>query len=226
MEQPNRLAQQAEETRQLRENLGQVKHILMVMSGKGGVGKTTVSVNLALGLARSGMKTGILDIDIHGPNVPKMLGIENEQLFTGDENRIEPIEGIPGLKVVSLALAGYEPERPIIWRGPIKMNVIKQFLKDVAWGELDYLIIDTPPGDRRRTPLYLSALAGHGRHGDRNHPPGGGQPRRDEERLFRPGAEDSDPRNHREYERFRLPRVRHHDPDLRQRRRQKRGRPL
>ncbi len=146
MEQKNRLVQQAEETRELRDNLAGVKNIIMVMSGKGGVGKTTVSVNTALGLAKLGKKTGILDIDIHGPNVPKMLGVDQEQLFSNDESRIEPIEAGPNLRVVSLALAGYEPERPIIWRGPIKMNVIKQFLKDVNWGELDYLVIDTPPG--------------------------------------------------------------------------------
>jgi Mrp family chromosome partitioning ATPase len=146
MEQANRIAQQAEETRLLRDNMNQVKNIIMVMSGKGGVGKSTVAVNLALGLAKMGKSTGILDIDIHGPNVPKMLGIDDQQLFSSDEKRIIPLESGPSLKVVSLALAGYEPERPIIWRGPIKMNVIKQFLKDVEWGELDYLVIDTPPG--------------------------------------------------------------------------------
>lgn len=146
MDPKDRFRQQAEETRALRDNLQQVKHIVMVMSGKGGVGKSTVSVNLALGLAKKGFATGILDIDIHGPNVPKMLGIDHHQLSASEENRIEPIPAVENLKVVSLALAGYEPEKPIIWRGPIKMNVIKQFLKDVDWGELDYLIIDTPPG--------------------------------------------------------------------------------
>ncbi len=147
MEKENPLIKQAEETRALRENLSKVKHIIMVMSGKGGVGKSTVSVNLALGLAKMGKSTGIMDIDIHGPNVPKMLGIDHEKLYSSEEDRrIEPIPAGPNLKAVSLALAGIEPERAIIWRGPIKLNLIKQFLKDTTWGELDYLIIDTPPG--------------------------------------------------------------------------------
>ena len=131
------------------------------MSGKGGVGKSTVSVNLALGLARLGKSTGILDIDIHGPNVPKMLGIDHEKLYSSEEaRRIEPLSAGPNLKVVSLALAGYEPERAIIWRGPIKLNLIKQFLKDTAWGELDYLIIDTPPGTGDE-PLTICQLLPH-----------------------------------------------------------------
>lgn len=129
----------------LRENLAGIKNKVLVMSGKGGVGKTTVSVNLAFGLARDGYRVGLLDVDLHGPNIAKMLGIEKERVCVSD-GRIEPVEVLPDFKALSLALLGYDPDRPIIWRGPLKMGAIKQLLADVNWGELDYLIIDAPPG--------------------------------------------------------------------------------
>ncbi len=134
----------AQETR-LKERMLKIKHKLIVISGKGGVGKTTASVNMAYGLALKNNKVGILDVDIHGPNVPKMLGIEEEKLG-GSESGIEPIEVLPNLKVVSMALILEDKDQPVIWRGPLKMITIKQFLADVNWGELDYLIIDSPPG--------------------------------------------------------------------------------
>jgi len=117
----------------------------MVMSGKGGVGKTTVSVNLAYALSLAGKRTGILDIDLHGPNIAKMLGIE-QQAIHACEFGIEPVEVTESLKAVSIALIGYEPDQPMIWRGPAKAAVIRQFIADVNWGELDYLIVDSPPG--------------------------------------------------------------------------------
>ncbi len=122
-----------------------IKYKLIVLSGKGGVGKTTVAVNLAYGLAHKGKKVGILDVDIHGPDIAKMLGIEGKRL-TGSESGIEPIEVLPGLRAVSLALLLENKDQPVIWRGPLKMITIKQFLADVNWGELDYLIVDSPPG--------------------------------------------------------------------------------
>ena len=133
-----------QETR-LKENLSRIKNKLLVISGKGGVGKTTVAVNLAYGLAIKGYKTGILDVDIHGPNIAKMLGIEDKKLVSSGSG-IEPAMVLPNLKAISLALIGYDIDQPVIWRGPLKMIAIKQLLSDVNWGELDYLIIDSPPG--------------------------------------------------------------------------------
>ncbi len=134
-----------EQEKRLRERMLKIKYKFVVISGKGGVGKTTVAVNLAYGLASKGSRVGILDVDIHGPNVAKMLGIEGRRL-TGSELGIEPIEVLPGIKAVSLALLLESKDQPVIWRGPLKMITIKQFLADVNWGELDYLIIDSPPG--------------------------------------------------------------------------------
>jgi Mrp family chromosome partitioning ATPase len=123
----------------------QIKHKIMVLSGKGGVGKSTVATGLALSLARQGNKVGLMDIDITGPNVPKMLGLENSELNVED-GQIHPAEGPNGLKVISMAFLLEDPDKPVIWRGPIKLGAIQQFIGDVAWGELDTLIIDFPPG--------------------------------------------------------------------------------
>ncbi len=129
----------------LKERMSKIKHSLVVMSGKGGVGKSTVAVNLAYALSLSGKKVGILDVDIHGPNIAKMLGIEN-QTICNSEFGIQAVKVSENLKAVSLALVGYDPDQPIIWRGPRKTAAIRQFLGEVNWGELDYLIIDSPPG--------------------------------------------------------------------------------
>ena len=127
------------------EKLKNIKHKIVIMSGKGGVGKTTVAVNLAFSLSLSGAKVGLLDVDINGPNVPKMLGIEEEKLG-GMENSIEPVIVSENLKVVSMAFLLEDRDTPVIWRGPMKMQAIRQFLGDVEWGELDYLVVDLPPG--------------------------------------------------------------------------------
>ncbi len=115
---------------------------IFVMSGKGGVGKTTVAVNLAWALSEKGFDVGLLDIDIHGPNVPKMLGLEDRKLEGAE--KIIPIQ-INKIKVMSMAFL-MEKQDAVIWRGPMKHNAIKQFIEDVEWGELDYLVIDLPPG--------------------------------------------------------------------------------
>ena len=122
-----------------------VKHKLIVMSGKGGVGKSTVSVNIARGLAAKGFKVGLMDTDIHGPNVAKMLGIEDQMLYQNDDGIEAPVAE-DNLKVVSLSMAGNDADAPIVWRGPLKMGFIKQLLADVNWGELDFLVVDSPPG--------------------------------------------------------------------------------
>ncbi len=116
--------------------------VLLVMSGKGGVGKTTVSVNLACAIAQRGLKVGILDVDIHGPNVPKMLGLKAK--FEIREKKIIPILK-NGMKVASMDFF-LNQDDAVIWRGPMKHKMIKQFVEDVTWGELDYLVVDFPPG--------------------------------------------------------------------------------
>ena len=138
--------EQSEQEERLRINMDKIRHKIIVMSGKGGVGKTTVAVNLAYALSQSGAKVGIVDTDIHGPNIAKMLGIEKETIGGTEMGRLKPIEVRPNLKAVSMALLGYDTDRPIIWRGPLKAGVIKQFLADFEWGELDYLVVDSPPG--------------------------------------------------------------------------------
>src|SRR6202051_4659019 len=120
-----------------------VKNLVAVASGKGGVGKTTLAVNLALALARLGHKVGLLDADIYGPNVPLMLGASGEPEMTGD-GRIVPAERY-GIRAISVGYLN-PGDKPLVWRGPMLHSVIKQFLSRVAWGTLDYLVVDLPPG--------------------------------------------------------------------------------
>lgn len=121
-----------------------VKNIIAVGSGKGGVGKTTVAVNLAIALAQTGAKVGLLDADIYGPNVPRMLGLRQAPDFDEKEQKIVPLQAW-GIKVMSLGFLVGE-DQPVIWRGPILARALQQLLFDVAWGELDYLLVDLPPG--------------------------------------------------------------------------------
>jgi Mrp family chromosome partitioning ATPase len=144
--------------RQLLESrLCRIRHKVVVLSGKGGVGKSTVAVNLAVALMMAGKRVGLLDADIHGPSIPTMLGLEHEQLQGGPDGLL-PVE-VGGLKVMSIGFFLNDPDEAIIWRGPLKMGVLKQFLKDVAWGDLDYLIIDSPPGTGDE-PLSVCQLIG------------------------------------------------------------------
>ncbi len=131
---------------------------IVVLSGKGGVGKSTVAVNIAVALQMAGKRVGLLDIDIHGPSIPTMLGLDGQTL-QGGANGLLPVD-LDGLKVMSLGFLIPDPDQAVIWRGPMKMGVIKQFLKDVDWGDLDYLVIDSPPGTGDE-PLSLCQLIGN-----------------------------------------------------------------
>jgi ATP-binding protein involved in chromosome partitioning len=137
-----------EQDQRLKMKMSRIKHKIAVISGKGGVGKSTVTVNLAAAFALQGHtdKIGVLDADIHGPCVPKMLGLKGQKLIGGPAGIIFPVTGQHGIKVVSMDFLLPNDEAPVIWRGPLKMRVIQQFLSDIAWGELDYLFIDLPPG--------------------------------------------------------------------------------
>jgi len=128
-----------------KQSLGKIKNKLIVMSGKGGVGKTSVSVNLAIALADKGFKVGIIDVDIHGPDIPRMMGL-NGMLDIDENRKLKPIKFSDNLAIVSIESLSVNKDDAIIWRGPIKHSAIRQFIGDVAWGDLDYLIIDSPPG--------------------------------------------------------------------------------
>jgi ATP-binding protein involved in chromosome partitioning len=136
------------------------KHIIAVASGKGGVGKSTVAVNLAIAMAQTGATVGLLDADIYGPNVPMMTGTEGKQLTGAPSGKIAPIEKY-GLKIVSIGFVS-QGDAAVIWRGPLVGRMIQQFLTDVEWGELDYLIVDMPPGtgDAQLTLSQSVALTG------------------------------------------------------------------
>ena len=127
------------------DRMSHVKYKFLVLSGKGGVGKSTVATNLAITLATQGYNVGLLDADIHGPNIPKMLGIENERPYTTEQGLI-PVNALHNLKVMSIAFLLKSKDDAVIWRGPLKHQVIGQFLGDVYWGDLDYLLVDLPPG--------------------------------------------------------------------------------
>ena len=133
------------ETR-LHDSLSKIRHVIIVMSGKGGVGKSTVSSNLAQALSLKGYQTGLMDIDITGPNIPKMFRIEDEKLYANDDRKLIPISVPPSLSIMSMGFLLPERDSPVMWRGPMKASAIRQFIEDVEWGELDYLIVDMPPG--------------------------------------------------------------------------------
>lgn len=130
-----------------KENLSRIGKKILVMSGKGGVGKSTVAVNLVFGLALQGKKVGILDVDVHGPSVGKLMGIEGRKLGGPlSDHRPTPVKVIDNVYALTMASLIETPDTPVIWRGPLKTGAIKQFLQDIEWPELDYLIVDCPPG--------------------------------------------------------------------------------
>jgi ATP-binding protein involved in chromosome partitioning len=140
----------------LRYRMSKIKHKIAVISGKGGVGKSTVTVNLAAAFALHGNRVGILDADIHGPSVPRLLGLTGQRLKVGPPGAF-PVTDPLGMKVVSIDFFLPEERLPTIWRGPLKMTAIRQFLSDVIWGELDILFIDLPPGTGDE-PLSIAQL--------------------------------------------------------------------
>lgn len=149
---------QALEQIDLENNLNRIQHKIIVLSGKGGVGKSTVSANLALSLALGGKKVGLLDVDFHGPSIPRLMGLEGRQVEMNNE-KLVPVNFTENLKVLSLGML-VERQDAVIWRGPMKMGAIKQMLKDVEWGDLDYLIFDSPPGTGDE-PLSVVQLVKH-----------------------------------------------------------------
>ena len=136
---------QAEQDAAVKASLQKIKHKFMVMSGKGGVGKTSTSVNLAMALAQKGFKVGIMDVDMHGPDIPRMLGLEG-MLDLSENQKLSPMRYSENLSAVSIESLTQNKDDAIIWRGPIKYSAIRQFIADVEWGDIDYLIIDSPPG--------------------------------------------------------------------------------
>jgi Mrp family chromosome partitioning ATPase len=129
----------------IKDSLSLVKHKFIVMSGKGGVGKTSVAANLAMALARQGARVGLMDIDLHGPDIPRILGLKGV-LEASVDGKINPKPYSENLEVISVGSMAGDPDKAVIWRGPLKLQVIRKFISGVHWGKLDYLIIDSPPG--------------------------------------------------------------------------------
>jgi ATP-binding protein involved in chromosome partitioning len=146
------------EDQKVKERMKNVRHKILVLSGKGGVGKSTIAVNLAVALAAVGRKVGLLDIDVHGPSVPKLLGVDGLPLH-GTEEEIHPFAIGENLRIMSIGFLLRKDDDAVIWRGPMKFNLIKQFLRDVSWGDLDYLVVDSPPGTGDE-PLSVAQLLG------------------------------------------------------------------
>ena len=143
----------------LQQSLAKIGKRIIVMSGKGGVGKSTVAVNLALYLALQGKKVGLLDVDLHGPSVPKMLNLEDASPELSEEGKMLPVQ-LGELKVLSIGFFLESTDSAVVWRGPMKIGVIKQFITDADWGELDYLVVDAPPGTGDEPLTICQLLAG------------------------------------------------------------------
>ncbi|MCD1295261.1 ATP-binding protein [Methanocella sp. CWC-04] len=137
--------EQQEQKIRIAKNLSAIKYRIAIVSGKGGVGKSTVTAGIALSLAKKGYRVGVLDADISGPNMPHLLNVEGIRMGA-DVNGLIPIEAVHGIKVVSVESLISSSDSPVIWRGPMRSSIINQFLADVQWGELDFMLIDLPPG--------------------------------------------------------------------------------
>ena len=143
----NQNEQQQAQDKEIEQSLGRIKHKILVMSGKGGVGKSSVATYLAGALAKKGKKVGLMDVDLHGPSIPRMLGLKGNIQGGANGEKAKPIEYLPNLQVISVEpLMGENKDSATIWRGPLKIGVIRQFISDIEWNDLDYLVIDSPPG--------------------------------------------------------------------------------
>jgi len=150
------------EDKKLQSNLDRIKAKVVVLSGKGGVGKSNVSANIAVALSLAGKKTGLLDVDVHGPSIPRLLSLTGIQPHAQNDS-IEPIHWSANLSVMSLGFFLPDQDSSVIWRGPVKMGMIKQFVRDVDWGDLDFLVVDCPPGTGDE-PLTALQTLGKGVH--------------------------------------------------------------
>lgn len=157
-EQTNAHGHPQADIQKLQQNMAAIGKKILVLSGKGGVGKSTVAVNIAVDLARKGFKVGLLDVDLHGPSIPRMTGLPGQKCF-GLEDQIMPLSVSDNLKVMSVAFLIPDDTQAVIWRGPMKYSVIQKLLADTVWGELDYLVIDAPPGTGDE-PLSVAQLVG------------------------------------------------------------------
>jgi ATP-binding protein involved in chromosome partitioning len=142
----NKQAMMQAQDQEIKEKLKDFKNKLLVMSGKGGVGKSTVAAYLAVGLARKGFQVGLMDVDLHGPSIPRLLGLKGTIQSSAESNKGIPLKYLPNMEVMSIESLLGDKDTATIWRGPLKIGVIKQFINDIAWSNSDYLIIDCPPG--------------------------------------------------------------------------------
>lgn len=139
-------AEKQQQEKNLKETLSRIRYKFLVMSGKGGVGKTSVSVNLGIALGNRGFKVGIMDVDLHGPDVPRMLGLKGMATPNEQQDKLAPMPYSENVSAISIECLMPNKDDPVIWRGPLKHSAISQFITDVDWGDLDFLIIDSPPG--------------------------------------------------------------------------------
>lgn len=153
------MREQEEQQRRIQEAGERIGNVILVLSGKGGVGKSTVAANLAWSLAERGNRVGLMDADLHGPSIPLMTGLVGQRV-TGSENAIEPVSLTPNLAVMSIGFMSEDLDAPTIWRGPLRGGVLRQFIADVEWGELDQLIVDLPPGTGDEPLTIMQAFPG------------------------------------------------------------------
>jgi Mrp family chromosome partitioning ATPase len=143
----DRKAQMEMQNKEIAETLRHIKNKILVMSGKGGVGKSSVAAYLSVALAKKGFRVGLMDVDLHGPSIPRILGLKGRLGFGGHEKKMLPINYFPNMEVISIeTIMGENKDAATIWRGPLKIGAIRQFISDIDWMELDYLVIDSPPG--------------------------------------------------------------------------------